>query len=75
MWSFMTSVLKRSACSRMRSISFGPVRPCGSPGQLSTSVVVSELAAFLETGQQQRLAIGARGIDGGGIGQRGPTPE
>jgi hypothetical protein len=33
-------VLKRSACARMRSISFGPVRSCGSPGQLSTSTVV-----------------------------------
>ena len=40
MCSLSTSVLKRSACLRMRSISAGPVSPCGSPGQLSTSTVV-----------------------------------
>ena len=39
-WSKITSVSKRSACACMRSISAGPIRPCASPGQLSTSVVV-----------------------------------
>ena len=40
MWSLMTSVSKRSAWRRMRSINSGPCRPSTSPGQLSTSVVV-----------------------------------
>ena len=40
MWSKIISVLKRSACSRKRSMSSGPCTPIASAGQLSTSVVV-----------------------------------
>ena len=40
MWSNTISVSKRSACSFIRSINAGPVKPCASPGQFSTSVVV-----------------------------------
>jgi hypothetical protein len=40
MWSKMVSVSKRSACACIRAIRSGPIKPCASPGQLSTSVVV-----------------------------------
>ena len=35
----MTSVPKRTACSRKRIMSSGPMMPSGQPGKFSTSVV------------------------------------
>ena len=48
----------------MRSISAGPCRPSTSPGQLSTSVVVMSWPPCSTPGDQQRRAVGARGVHG-----------
>ena len=63
---WMISVPNLSACARISPIRSGPMMPSRYPGKFSTIGRQHQLTAGLEAFDEERLQVGARGVESGG---------